>query len=254
MKVDAVVLAGARNDGALKDVSDAPLEALIEIKGKPMLVYVLEALRNSGRVGRIALVGPEQLTDFEQSTPPDGQPVIGWAGDAGGLVANIEQGLAHLGGEHPVLIVTSDIPLLTSSALNDFIDRCGAAEADVYYPIISRAHSEKRYPGVVRTYAKLADGEFTGGNCALLSPRMVAQHRAVLEQAVAMRKNPLGLARLFGLGLFVKLLLGRLRIRDVEERFRRAFRMRGAAVISPYPEIGLDVDKPADLTLVQSLI
>lgn len=254
MKVDAVVLAGAPNQGSLREASEAPLEALIEIDGKPMITYVFKALRESGRIGRVAVVGPEALAPLVEAEKAEGGLAVELAGDGGGLVTNLQRGLDYLNSSGPVLIVTCDIPLLTAEALNAFLDRCGEGQADVFYPIVGRADSEARYPGLVRTYVKLADGEYTGGNLALLSPQVVRRHQDVLEQAVALRKNPVGLARLFGLGLLVKLLLGRLRIRDVEQRFEKAFGLRGKAVLCPYPEIGFDVDKPADLAVARRFL
>ena len=48
MLVDAVVLAGQANQGALRDVSSATNEALIEVAGRPMLQYVIDALAGCG--------------------------------------------------------------------------------------------------------------------------------------------------------------------------------------------------------------
>lgn len=255
-RVDAVVLAGARNDGPLADSADAEWEALIDVGGRPMAAWVLEALRDTGRVGRVAVVGPPEplsaLADPERGGVAGGDGFdLTFPGDAGGLLANLELGFRSLASERPVLVATGDIPLVTPEAVTDFLAACEAEEADVHYPIIRREDSEARYPGVVRTYVRLLDGEFTGGNVALVAPHVVTRHRAVFEQAVAMRKNPIGLARLFGLGLLLKMLLGRLRVRDVEARFVKAFGLKGRAVLCPHPEIGMDVDKPADLELIR---
>ena len=45
MRIDAVVLAGAKNDGKLQQADPAEYEALIDIHGRVMLDYVLAALR-----------------------------------------------------------------------------------------------------------------------------------------------------------------------------------------------------------------
>ena len=38
---------------------------------------------------------------------------------------------------------------------------------------------------------------------------------------------------------------------EIEERVRLILGFRGVAVVSPYPEVGIDVDKPQDLALVE---
>ena len=40
------------------------------------------------------------------------------------LVDNIEIGMDYLGAQNHVLVVTSDIPMLTQEAVDDFIRRC----------------------------------------------------------------------------------------------------------------------------------
>jgi len=52
-KVDAVVLAGQRNDGALRDVSSVPFEGDIPIAGRPMIDWVLDALIEAHHIDRI---------------------------------------------------------------------------------------------------------------------------------------------------------------------------------------------------------
>ncbi|HBG01879.1 MAG TPA: hypothetical protein DDW87_09955, partial [Firmicutes bacterium] len=64
MKVDAVILAGAPNDGQLKEVSSEKWEATIPIYGKPMVNYVIEALKNSSRIAKIVVVAPLEIRDI----------------------------------------------------------------------------------------------------------------------------------------------------------------------------------------------
>ena len=73
----------------------------------------------------------------------------------------------------------------------------------------------------------------------------------MIAQAVAMRKNPLKLSRLLGIKFIVKFLFNRLTLAEIEERVRLILGFRGVGVVSPYPEVGIDVDKPQDLALVE---
>ena len=57
--VDVLVLAGAPNSGKLAECSESLYEAFIEINGRPMLEYVLNALSSSRYVDRICVVGPK---------------------------------------------------------------------------------------------------------------------------------------------------------------------------------------------------
>lgn len=247
MTVDAVVLAGAENDGKLGGVSEAAHEALIPIRGKPMIGYVLDALMAAEAVRRIVVVGPVAALRSECPIPPGVELV-----DSGAtMVENIRIGIDSLKPDGPVLIVTSDIPLIHGEAVDDFVRRCAGAKADIYYPIVEKASNEALFPGVKRTYVRLKDGVFTGGNLALIEPEIVPACEVMIARAVAMRKHPLQLSRLLGFRFIVKLLFNRLTLREIEERVGTILGFRGVGIISPYPEVGIDVDKPEDLSLVE---
>lgn len=246
MKVEAVVLAGAKNRGKLSEVSDAAHEALIPVAGRPMVHYVLDALKASTSVERIILVGPrEALFDYAS---PEGIELVP-SGES--MVENLRLGLMRMEAEGPALIVTSDIPLLRAEAIDDFVSRCEKVSADIYYSVVAKETNEAQYPGVKRTYVRLKDGTFTGGNIALVKPEVVEACEPMITQAVAMRKNPLKLSRLLGIKFIVKFLFNRLTLAEIEERVRLILGFRGVGVVSPYPEVGIDIDKPQDLALVE---
>lgn len=254
--IDAILLAGAPNRGPLKDVSSAASEAMIEIAGRPMFSYVVDALRASPSIGRILVVGPPDVRRYAEQALREQRVESVESGER--MIDNLFRGLQPLAGDRMVLIATSDIPLLTAEAVEDFLARCkelGAGrQVDLYYPIVSKEANEAQFPGVKRTYVRLRDGTFTGGNLALITPKVAAEGREVIEQAFAMRKRPIRLARLFGVKFIFKFIFRRLTVGELEEGAFRILGFRGAAVPCPYPEIGIDVDKPDDLQLVEQVM
>jgi hypothetical protein len=110
------------------------------------------------------------------------------------------------------------------------------------------------YPEARRTYLRFADAAYSGANMfALLTPksrRAVAFWRRVEQE----RKRPWRLVRAFGLGPLLAYLLGRL---TLDEAMRRASTVIGARVAAarlPFAEAAIDVDKPADLALVETIL
>jgi hypothetical protein len=103
---------------------------------------------------------------------------------------------------------------------------------------------------VKRTYVHLKEGTFTGGNLVVIDPAILVKHHLMIQRAVAMRKKPGQLARLLGVRLLIKFLLRTLSIHEIEARVAKMLGFKGAAIICPYPEVGIDVDKPSDLDLV----
>ncbi|BAF58279.1 MAG: NTP transferase domain-containing protein [Pelotomaculum sp.] len=247
--VDAVVLAGSTNDGPLKECSPACFEALIRIGRKAMVEYVVEALLAAGGVRRVLVVGPAaELSDLLA-----GERVT-VAGSAGGIMDNIEAGLNLLSGEKRVLLATSDIPMLTPQAVDDFLNLCGDMSGDLYYPVISRQAVEKKFGSSKRTYVNLKEGVFTGGNLFLINPAKFKKCMENGKKLVSLRKSPLGLCRLLGLSFVVKFLMHTLTLGEVEKKVSQLLDVKGVVVISEFPEIGVDVDKPGDLELAQKMI
>jgi hypothetical protein len=244
--VRAVVLAGGRNQGALKAVSPVAWEALIPIHGRPMVDYVIQALAGHPRIRHVRVVGPEAVA----------RPGVEYIPPAPDLWDNIERGLADLADEEPVLIATADIPLLTTPIVDRFLNDVSAEAAarEVVYPVIPRPVAERRFPGVRRTYFRLKEGAFTGGNLFLVRPGAIRRARAYAQQLLAHRKKPWRLASDIGLGLLLRFLTRRLSLRDAERTAGRLLKIDGAAIICPDPEVGVDVDKPSDLALVTRLL
>ena len=247
--MDAIILAGATNNGALRASSDSPFEASIPIEGRPLLDYVVRPLTAVENMERIVVVGPEEGLN------PDLRASIWRVVPFGAsMVENLRRGIKALSPKGKVLVLTADIPLITTEAIEDFLARCREREADVFYPLVGREPIEDRFPGVERTYAALREGTFTGGNIILFSPEVIERCLATIEEALALRKKPLRMAGLLGLWYLFKLMVGRLSIAEVEERIEKKLHFKGVAVITPYAEIGIDVDKPSDLELVQRVL
>lgn len=251
---DAVVLGGGDPGDEFARAHGVSVKPQIELLGVPMALYVLRALRASGRIGQIAYVGP---------VPAGGEVLIDVrVTDHGTLLSNLESGVEALrpvgfssGGTAPrrVLVVTADIPMITPEMLCEVLD--AAPDVALVYPIVRREVCERAYPGVRRTYARLKDGRFTGGNLFMLDPALVGEFLPRLRQVLDARKQPLRLAGLIGPGVVLSLLLGRLSIAALEARVGGILGVPVRALITPHAAIGTDVDKDDDLTLAaQALV
>lgn len=244
---DAIILAGGESKH-LSQCSTQRYEAMIEIAGKPMVTFVAHALRASGKVKRIFVLGPSTI--MASCNFPDNTVLLNGGNT---IMETIQIGMDALGHEQPVLVATADIPLLTPEAVTDFLAQCTqAAEADLYYPVVPRQVNELYYPGNKRTYVKLKEGVFTGGNIFLVKPVIVPRCLAVAEKIIAQRKNPLQLCKIIGWGFVFKFLCRMLGVREVERQFSDLLGIQGTVVFSSYPELGIDVDKPSDLELVRN--
>ncbi|MCD0157206.1 nucleotide-diphospho-sugar transferase, partial [Deinococcus sp. 6GRE01] len=120
------------------------------------------------------------------------------------------------------------------------------------YPVVRREVCEAAYPGVKRTYARLRDGTFTGGNLFLLDPALIGQFLPRLREVLAARKAPLKLAGLIGPGVLLRLVTGRLSVAALEAKVSALLGVPARALITPHAAVGTDVDKDEDLTLAEA--
>ncbi|MDN5346486.1 MAG: hypothetical protein PWP65_50 [Clostridia bacterium] len=247
MEVGAVVLAG--NNPYKTQRLGVTAEALLPIGGRPMVDWVVRALQKTEAVRRLVIVGPPELAEYYR----DKEAVI-LVPAGSNVIESARRGLTSLGNFPWVLFATADIPLLTPAAIMDFLRRCALREADFYYPIIRREDGERKYPGVKRTYVRVRDGTFTGGNLLLIRQELFDVCAARSEKLIRARKSPLALGRQIGFTFILRFLLHLVTVAEAESRISRLLGARGAGVICPYPEIGIDVDKEADLELVRRVL
>lgn len=237
--VDAVVLAGGNAEG----LASVPAKGLVPINGRPMVEYVVDALYHCKDVGRICVVMPAEHAFTKLG---DRVEVI----VANGSLPNVAKaGIDSLGAKRPILLLSADVPLLTPEAISDFLERCSERKVDLCYPIVRYGESEKRFPGIKRTYVRIREGRFTGGNIMLIKPEFVMGNMGLIESIYELRKSPFKLSRVLGFTFLIKFILGRLSIRQVEQRVSQMTQSTCAGVITPFIEIGIDVDKESDLKL-----
>ena len=251
---DAIILAGGEISSDLRKLAPYDSEALILIGKYPMIFYVYKALRKSPLIRNIVISGPiEALRNLfakeENLYLTDGGE---------NAVDSFINGVNFLKTKNDitekVLVLPTDIPFITAEAIEDFLSRSRTDDADFYYPLTSKEINEMKFPHVDRTYVKLKEGTYTGGNLFLVRSSRINDMVKIAKQLVARRKNPLAIAQLFGLRLVGQYLLGRLTIYNAEKRFAAVTNISGKAIISPYAEVGVDVDKPSDLELAQKYL
>jgi GTP:adenosylcobinamide-phosphate guanylyltransferase len=250
MAVNVILLAGAANTGPLRDVSPVTNEALIDIGGKPMVQYVIDGLQQSKEVKRIVIVAPPG--ELEPHVTGEN---LEFVPSAGHIVDNIVNAARVLPKNEQILIATCDIPLINGEIIDGLIDLCRQKPADIYYPIVEKSLGEQKYPRVKRTYVSLQEGIFTGGNLFLVNPEVIDRTAPKVYKFLDYRKNPMKMVMLLGIGFLLRYLVFKsLTLKELEQKISDMWDIRGAVIICPWPEVGIDVDKPSDLQLARAVL
>ena len=245
----AVVLAGGPADELAALQPGAPNKAFVRIGGVTLVERTLRALRASGRISRIIVVAPPHA---------HGDPSLAHAhekrDDGKRITDSLRSGLRDLPPEELVLIATSDLPVLTPEAIDDFIDQAERLDPDLGYGCIEQRVHLATYPQIPHTWARLREGTFCGAGLVVMKPRALPALERFIERLGAARKNPFALARIFGLDFVARFALRRLSIESAERRAEQILGLRVRAIVSPYPETGVNVDRVSDVALAEGLV
>lgn len=248
---EVVLLAGgsAADAALILDVGVAN-KALLPIGGRPMFHYVVDAWRQTGCMRRLIIAGLDAATAPE---PEAGCEVV-YLPDQGSAVANVLGALEATQSGGLVAFSSADIPLLTPRAITHFLEACEASGASLCYPIVERSVMETQFPGSGRTFRHTLDGDYCGGDVFGLAPQLAQANLPFLQALSAGRKSAWALARALGPSVVLRLLTRRLCLSALERRFSTILGAPCKAIISPYAEIAMDVDKPHHLQVVSQAL
>jgi GTP:adenosylcobinamide-phosphate guanylyltransferase len=249
--MDAIVTAGGipQPGDPLYEFSNGNSKALIDVAGKPMAQWVLDALSNSSKVDNIILIGVSPKSGLTSTKP------IHYISNQGRMLANIVAGVNKVlelkKKTEYVLIVSSDIPGLKGEMVDWLVDTAMQTKDDLYYGVCPQAVMEARYPESKRTYTKLKDVQVCGADINIIHVSMATTHLGLWEQLIGNRKSPLRQAGVIGFDILFKLAFRQIGLQELVEKASARIGIKGRAIIWSQAEPCMDVDKPHQLAIMR---
>lgn len=247
-----IVLAGDRGrDDPLARTAGVAGKVLVDIAGKPMLTRVMETVAGFDGGGQLIVVcrdHPDYAAAADVGRPY--RRVDPAPGPARSVVAALDE----VEGSGPVLLVTGDHPLLEPAWLEQFVERARATGADAVVGLVDHALIVDRIPGIRRTRYRFFDGAMCGANLFYFVGLRGSRAAELWRAFETDRKRPWKIVGRLGPLNLLRYLLGRLSVEAAMETLSRRMGIRVSAVLLDHPEAAVDVDSPADLTLVTRLI
>lgn len=250
--MDAIVTAGGipRPEDPLYTYSNGDSKALIDVAGKPMVQWVLDALGGSKRVSNVIVVGLSSKSGVTCKKP------LYFVSNQGRMLANIVTGINKALEINKrtkyVMVVSSDIPTVKAEMVDWLVDTCMETKDDLYYGVCPRDVMEARFPDSRRTYTHLKDMDVCGADMNIAHVRMATEHLDLWESLIGSRKSPLRQASLIGWGTLFALFTRRLTLEDAVRRVRERIGVNARAIVWPHAEPCMDVDKPSQLELLRA--
>ncbi len=253
--MNALILAGSRGpDDPMAKAAGVPHKALLPVAGVPMLLRVVDALRATSGVRRIYVCIEDARVIFQVPglEALHRARVLEAVPAAESPAASVAAALQRIDLSQPLLVTTGDHPLLTPAILQRFLE-CAPGDCDLAVALAPAEVVSAAYPGAIRTFYKLGKRRYSGCNLFLARSSNVARIADYWRTMEAYRKRPLRLLWQIGPLAMIKVLLGAM---NAEEAFAYLSRKAGAVVKHvelPVAEAAIDVDKPADLNLVERI-
>jgi GTP:adenosylcobinamide-phosphate guanylyltransferase len=250
--MDAIVTAGGipQPQDPLYTYSHGNSKALIDLAGKPMIQWVLDALGDTQHVDNVIVIGLTAKSGLTCKKP------MHFISNQGRMLSNIVAGVnksLELNKKNKyVLVVSSDIPTVKPDMVDWVIETASQTRDDLYYGVCDREVMEARFPGSNRTYTKLKDIELCGADIHVSHVRMATEHLDMWEQLIGNRKSPLKQARIIGLGTFFKVFTKSITLDDLVATVCERIGIKGRAIKYPFAEPCMDVDKPHQLEMLRA--
>jgi len=250
--MDVIVTAGGSpspDDPLASELSNTP-KSMLDVAGKPMVQWVLDALAGSAYIDRVIVVG------LPDDAPLDFPRPLTILPDMGSMIDNLQSAAKVLGSFHQendfVLAVSSDTPTITTQHVDWVIKQVEQVTGELFFGVIERKTMEERFPGANRTFLKLKDKELCGSDFNALRLNLISGGHPLGRKIVDSRKSPLKQALLLGLDTLFLVLFRRLTLDQVARKISKKLGVSAQAVITPYAELGMDVDKPHQLEIVRA--
>ena len=201
--IDVIVLAGTHQNP--RRLVRGRNKAFLEIGGRALVRHVVDALEGAREVDQVFVVGPcpemhEVLEGCQRThcVPQEGKMLSNsWAAIRASEARHEDLDDAEVHAR-PLLIISCDLPLISSAGIDDFILRCAAVDRDSEAPnamIVGVAENESLKPyygdddedGIERPLVQLSTGLMRLANIYIGRPRQLA-HSDFLQTSFSYRK------------------------------------------------------------------
>jgi len=254
-RFSVIILAGQRPGvDPLAAHFGQPYKALIDIAGAPMLAWVARTIAARSDVARVFILAqqPAALLDHPQTgwIADDARFIARDCGDS--VVQSIIDTLDAEPDAYPFLLTTADNVLLDDAMVTALVE--GAAGADLGAALVERRTLEAAYPGNRRTWLPFRGGAYSGANLFWLGSPAALRGLAVWRRIEQQRKKARAVLGAFGAGLALMIALRLLTLDGAVARVGRRLGLTAKAVVLPFAEACIDVDKPSDHVMAEAIL
>ena len=239
--MDAILTAGGipQPEDPLYTYTNGDSKALVDVAGKPMIQWVLDALSDTKYVDNVIIIGLSSKSGVTCKKP------MHFISNQGRMLANVVAGVSKSVELAPkaeyVLAVSSDIPGISAGMIDWLIETSMQTKEDMYYGVIPREVMEARFPGANRTYTKLKDIQLCGADMHIAHVSMTTDpdHLAMWEALIGNRKSPLKQAATIGIGTLFRMVTRSITLDELVATVTKRIGITGRPITVSYTHLTL---------------
>lgn len=247
-KYNMIILAGGEDQHWCKQYG-YKTKPFLPLNGKPMLEYVVNAFDKSAYVDKIIVVGPDELDELDCMKYVHKRVQSGKS-----FVSNLLRGICYIKAalykcahKHDgYLISFCDAAYLNARVVNNTIENLVKHDPGfALHYVPKEVIGDAGFVTENRTFMYVKDKPYTGANIYFV--KKFSAVLRVLRDLVTMRKYRKTPAKM----------LEHLECSDqpfsyIEQVLSRKMKVKAKIFISPYAEMGVDIDKPIDYELARA--
>jgi hypothetical protein len=264
-KLPFIILAGSPSErDSLMEYANVDYKSLIEVKGKTMISHIIDAVIDSHMASYLLISGiPEDLVQIPDTFDKSLVEFLPLKGEQVDNVVNTATHLFQRGNEDPriflsgtphAVILTSDVPALTSGIIKRHLQNCGDRSASFYYAVVHQSKMDARFPNNGRSWIKVDRENYCGGDVMLVDVTVAKPSYPILKKILENRKNFVKALFWASPITFFKFIFKRVGMKDVERLMTKIFGFESRLIISEDAEVAFDVDKPFQLDIIREHI
>ena len=250
MSWNALVLAAGRGpDDPMAKAYGVTHKCLVEVAGMSMLARVVETLAASPDIGSIAISIED--ASIARAALGDSRGKVTIVPSRATAPASVR---ALLEMRAPLFVTTADHPLLTPGMIAHFLHHAVRDDADLAVGLATAETILAAYPQAKRTFIPLGRTRVSGCNLFAFNTKRALAALDFWQELEQKRKQPLKLIGAFGPTAIARFVFGGF---DLDSAFRAASKrldLKARPVLMPFAEAAVDVDKPADKELAESIL
>ncbi len=258
-KLPFILLAGSPKErDSLMSAENVDFKAFIEIKGKPMINYILDAIAKTDIASYILIIGPpkemitlpEKLEDIVEFVEMEGSQADKVHKSALKLLEVGEKKNIFFDDSYHFIHITADIPAITADLIVKFHQTTIDHDADFYYPIVSQSVMDAKFPNNGRTYIHIED-KYAGADIIKIDAKILASKYDKIKLVTENRKSFMKGLLIASPITLIKYILKIIKLKDAERLMSKILDLQCKLVVSEDAEIGFDIDKPYQLDIMR---